>query len=69
MQISAVAPAESPVDIAEITDQIREALDGYRGQMGDINVQSVLLENERYIYEEGSSLHHIASDFTFRYQL
>ena len=67
VQLSAFADALNPIDIGEITDQIRRNINGFRGMMGDLKIAGVFWENERYVYEEGAKFHHIAADYTFQY--
>lgn len=47
----------------DVAKQLRKALDGFRGVVDGINIQSCLLVNEEDPYEEEPELYRVSMDF------
>lgn len=51
----------------EIAAEIRNALQRFKGKMGNSNIIQVAFQNEYETYEQNTKLYHIAVDFKFIY--
>lgn len=54
-------------DAAAIGTQIRRAMDGYRGLMGDVPVKGAFLETEREGRDDVTNRHYISQDYDVFY--
>ncbi|MFJ5625446.1 DUF3168 domain-containing protein [Peribacillus loiseleuriae] len=55
------------LEAKEITAEIRNILQRYKGKMGNTNIIQVVFQNEYESYEQDTKLYHIAIDFKFIY--
>ncbi|ETT46273.1 hypothetical protein BSK66_25515 [Paenibacillus odorifer] len=52
----------------ELAEEIRSALQRYKGSMGGVRVLQGVWEGSRDMYESGTNLYHIATDFKIIYR-
>ncbi|WP_284037460.1 DUF3168 domain-containing protein [Neobacillus sp. 114] len=53
------------LEAKEVTAEIRNILQRFKGKMGDSNIIQVAFQNEYETYEQNTKLYHIAMDFKF----
>lgn len=52
-----------------LADDLRVLLDGFKGTMGSVGIQSMLYQSQRYNFESDTRLHHISLDFKVIYKV
>jgi hypothetical protein len=65
MQIDAYAQLHD--DAAELANLVKEALDGYSGLMGTVQVQGVFADTARTDYQSDPNLHRVSRDYLIHF--
>lgn len=66
MQVTCWAPL--PLSASGLAAAVRQRLDGYRGAMGTVSVESCLLVGERDVTDTEAGRYGVALDFMIQYQ-
>lgn len=53
---------------ADLRNQVRQHLDGYRGLMGDVYVSGAHWAGGTYGYNDATGMHHFSADMQIRYR-
>ncbi len=67
-RISINSWADTHETMDAVADAVRAALDGYAGPMGDLNVGSVVLDNEFETFEEEARMHRKLQDYIISHE-
>lgn len=54
--------AQTYSDAKRLAERLRVSLDGYRGTVGDMNIQAIFVENDIDLYDAGVSLYRTIVD-------
>ena len=66
-RVRVTAWSPSYADVAEATGEVKDALDGYLGAMGDVRVWSVRHTGGRDLYDSEVHVHHRPVDYLIQY--
>jgi len=66
MQIDAWAPTAPAA--SDLANKVKDAINGYRGAMGSVNVQGVFMDNERESYDDVVQLFGVSRDYFLHHE-
>lgn len=60
--------AETYAEVRQLAEAVRQALDGYNDEMGDVTVAGAFAEGERDLYEEQTEIYRVTQDYLIPYK-
>ena len=60
--------AETYAEARQLTEAVRQALDGYNNKMGSVTVAGAFAEGERDLYEEQTEIYRVTQDYLIPYK-
>ncbi len=59
--------SETYTDVRDLSNAVRQALDGYNGTLGTITVPGIFIESERDLFDETTEFYRVTQDYLVPY--